>query len=104
MKRSLQLLSLMVGLLLASSGAFAQQEWKELVVNGDFEGSDFSSFSIKKTRTDSSQDLTADDVVVDDGDANNHCAKITFTTTPRYYQFVIKLAEPLSEGCKPNMI
>ena len=98
MKRSLQLLSLMVGLLLASSGAFAQQEWKELVVNGDFEGSDFSSFSIQNTRTDSSQDLTADDVVVDDGDASNHCAKITFTTTPRYYQFVIKLAEPLSEG------
>ncbi len=93
-----QVLLLMTGLLFACSGAFAQQEWKELVVNGDFEGSDFSSFSIKNIQDDSSQDLTADDIVVDDNDANNHCAKITLTITPRYCYFIINLAEPLSEG------
>ncbi len=93
-----QVLLLMTGLLFACSGAFAQQEWEELVVNGDFEGSDFSSFSIKNIQDDSSQDLTADDIVVDDNDANNHCAKITLTITPRYCYFIINLAEPLSEG------
>ena len=93
-----QVLLLMTGLLFACSGAFAQQEWEELVVNGDFEGSDFSSFSIQDYRDGSSQDLTADDIVVDDNDANNHCAKITLTITPRYCYFIINLAEPLSEG------
>ena len=93
-----QVLLLMTGLLFVCSGAFAQQEWKELVVNGDFEGSDFSSFSIKNSQDGSSQDLTADDIVADDNDANNHCAKITLTITPRYCYFIIKLAEPLSEG------
>ena len=93
-----QVLLLITGLLFASSGVFAQQEWEELVVNGDFEGSDFSSFSIKNIQDDSSQDLTADDIVVDDDDANNHCAKITLTITPRYCYFIINLAEPLSEG------
>ena len=88
----------MTGLLFACSGAFAQQEWKELVVNGDFEGSGFSSFSIKNSQDGSSQDLTADDIVVDDDDANNHCAKVTLTITPRSCHFIIKLAEPLSEG------
>ena len=93
-----QVLLLMTGLLFACSGAFAQQEWKELVVNGDFEGSGFSSFSIQNTQDDSSRNLTADDIVVDDNDANNHCAKITLTITPRYCYFIINLAEPLSEG------
>ena len=93
-----QVLLLMTGLLFVCSGAFAQQEWKELVVNGDFEGSDFSSFSIKNSQDGSSQDLTADDIVVDDDDANNHCAKVTLTITPRSCHFIIKLAEPLSEG------
>ena len=88
----------MTGLLFACSGAFAQQEWEEFVVNGDFEGSDFSSFSIQDYRDGSSQDLTADDIVVDDNDANNHCAKITLTISPRYCYFIINLAEPLSEG------
>jgi hypothetical protein len=88
----------LTGLLFASSPVFAQQEWKELVVNGDFEGSNFSSFSILNTQENTSRDLTADDVVVDDNDANNHCAKITFAVSPRYYRFTIKLAEPLSEG------
>ena len=93
-----QVLLLMTGLLFACSGAFAQQEWEELVVNGDFEGSDFSSFSIKNSQDGSSQDLTADDIVVDDDDANNHCAKVTLTIAPRSCHFIINLAEPLSEG------
>ena len=93
-----QVLLLMTGLLFVCSGAFAQQEWKELVENGDFEGSGFSSFSIQDYRDGSSQDLTADNIVADDNDANNHCAKITLTITPRYCYFIIKLAEPLSEG------
>ena len=66
-----QVLLLMTGLLFACSGAFAQQEWEELVVNGDFEGSDFSSFSIKNIQDDSSQDLTADDIVVKNGKKGN---------------------------------
>lgn len=93
-----QVLLLMTGLLFACSGAFAQQEWKELVVNGDFEGSGFSSFSIKNSQDGSSQDLTADNIVADDNDANNHCAKVTLTITPRSCHFIIKLAEPLTEG------
>ena len=97
MKQTLRLLSLMAGLLLASSGAFAQEE-KELIVNGDFEGSDFSSFSVYNTSDQSTQNLTADDIVVDDNDANNHCAKLAFTTSPMKIRFIIKFSEPLSEG------
>ena len=88
----------MVGLLLASVGAYAQEEWKELVVNGDFEGSDFSSYSIYNDNDESSQNLTADNIVVDDNDANNHCAKLSFTVSPTNIYFIIKLSEPLSEG------
>ena len=98
MKRTLRLLSFMVGLLLASVGAYAQEEWKELVVNGDFEGSDFSSYSIYNDNDESSQNLTADNIVVDDNDANNHCAKLSFTVSPTNIYFIIKLSEPLSEG------
>jgi len=96
MKRTLQLLSLLAGLLLASSGAFAQ-EWKELVVNGDFEGSDLSSFAID-VKDEGTRDLSPEDIVVDDDDPNNHCAEISFDTNPVNYYFLIKLTEPLSEG------
>ena len=47
MKRTLRLLSLMAGLLLVSSGVFAQQTWKELIANGNFEGSDLSNLRYK---------------------------------------------------------
>ena len=52
MKRILHHFLLMVSLLLTCSGAFAQT-WEERIVNGDFEGSDYSSFAInvKVTRT-----------------------------------------------------
>ena len=96
MKRTLPYLFILVGLLFASSEAFAQ-EWKELVVNGDFEGSDFSSFAIS-VKDEGSQNLDANDIVVDDDDASNHCARISFTAYPWHTDIVIKLVEPLSEG------
>jgi len=96
MKRTLQLSFLVIGLLFASSWAYPQ-EWKELVVNGDFEGSGYSAFSIN-VANDGSQDLNANDIVVDDNDAINHCAKISFTVSPENTQFIVKLTEPLLEG------
>ena len=97
MKQLLHLLSFMVVLLLASSGVYAQ-EWKELVVNGDLEGSDLSGFSVK-LGNDDVRALESDDVVVDDNDANNHCVKIVRPkTTYRNGQFIISLSEPLSKG------
>lgn len=96
MKQKLQLLFIMAGLLFASSGVYSQ-EWKEVVVNGDFEGTDLSGFSINIKDGDS-RNLEASDIVADDDDANNHIAKISFTAIPWKTQFVIQLAEPLSEG------
>ena len=96
MKRILHHFLLMVSLLLTCSGAFAQT-WEERIVNGDFEGSDYSSFAIN-VKGEDSRDLDANDIVVDDGDANNHCARISFTANPWITEFIIKLTQPLSEG------
>ncbi|MBR1880832.1 MAG: leucine-rich repeat domain-containing protein [Prevotella sp.] len=96
MKRTLQLLSFITVLLFASSGASAQT-WKELITNGNFEGSDLSNYSIYVENV-GSRNLDASDIVVDDKDANNHCAKLSFTTSPTNTQFIIKLAEPLTAG------
>ena len=96
MKQTLQLLSLMAGLLFAGSAAYAQ-EWKELVGNGDFEGSDLGSFAVN-IKDEGSRNLDANDIVVDDDDANNHCARLSFTAYPWHTDFVVTLAEPLSEG------
>lgn len=73
------------------------QTWEERIVNGDFEGSDYSSFAIN-VKDESSRDLDANDIVADDDDANNHCVRITFTANPWVTEFIIKLSEPLSEG------
>lgn len=96
MKQTFRLSLLMAGLLLASSGAYAQQ-WEERIVNGDFEGSDLSSFAID-IKGEGTHNLESTDIVVDDDDANNHCAKISFTANPWNTQFIIQLTEPLSEG------
>lgn len=96
MKRLLRLLSVIASLLLVSSWADAQ-EWKELIVNGDFEGSNLTHFNLNIV-DEGARNLTTDDIVVDDNDVNNHCAKISFTSSPTNTQFIIKLAEPLSEG------
>lgn len=96
MKRTLHFCLLVAGLLLASNGAFAQT-WEERIVNGDFEGSDYSSFAIN-VKDEGSWNLDANDIVVDDDDANNHCARITFTANPTSTEFIIRLTEPLSEG------
>ena len=96
MKRALYFYSLMAGLLLSSNGAFSQT-WEERIVNGDFEGSDYSSFAIN-VKNEGTRDLDANDIVVDDDDANNHCARISFTANPWVTEFIIKMAEPLSEG------
>ena len=53
MKRTLHYCLLLAGLLLAGNGVFAQT-LEERIVNGDFEGSDYSSFAInvkEMTRT-----------------------------------------------------
>lgn len=96
MKCTLHYCLLLAGLLLASNGAFAQT-WEERIVNGDFEGSDYSSFAIN-VKNEGTRDLDANDIVVDDDDANNHCARISFTANPWVTEFIIKLREPLSEG------
>ena len=75
MKRTLHYCLLLAGLLLAGNGVFAQT-LEERIVNGDFEGSDYSSFAIN-VKDEGSRDLDANDIVVDDDDANNHCARIT---------------------------
>ena len=66
-------------------------------MNGDFEGSDFSSFAVS-VNNEGSRDIDANDIVVDDNDANNHCAKIAFTANPWVTEFIIRLTEPLLEG------
>ena len=96
MKRTSRLLLLMAGILLASSGVYAQ-EWNELVVNGNFEGTNFSSFSIKPKNVDI-RALVSDDIVVDEDDANNHCVKMDRTQLGKTATFIINLSEPLSKG------
>ena len=90
------LIATLAGLLLACNGVFAQT-WEERIVNGDFEGSDFSSFAVS-VNNEGSRDIDANDIVVDDNDANNHCAKIAFTANPWVTEFIIRLTEPLLEG------
>ena len=96
MKRTLRLLLFVAGFLLTNSELYAQ-EWRELVVNGDFEGTDYSAFSIN-VANEGSREVTANDIDAYGTDASNHCAKITFTVSPEKTQFVVKLTEPLSEG------
>ena len=96
MKRTLRCCLVLAGLLLAGNEAFAQT-WKELIMNSDFEGADYSSFAIT-IKDEGSRTLDSNDIVVDDSEANNHCAKIAFTANPWNTEFVIKLTEPLSEG------
>lgn len=96
MKRTSQLLSFMMCFLFACNGVYAL-EWKQLVVNGNFEGTDLSNYSIN-VEDEGSRNLDASDIVADDDNADNHCAKISFTDSPTKTQFIVKLAEPLSEG------
>ena len=85
----------MVCLILTCSGSYAQ-EWKELVVNGNFEGTDFNAFSIN-VKDEGSRNLDAGDIVVDDNDTNNHYAKIS-TGNLRNTQFIITFSKPLTQG------
>ncbi len=94
MKRTLRLLSLMAGLLLVSSGVFAQQTWKELIANGNFEGSDLGNFSIS-IKDEGSRNLNADDIITE---GSNHYAKLAFTVSPTKTNFIIQLSEPLKAG------
>ncbi len=94
MKRTLRLLSLMAGLLLVSSGVFAQQTWKELIANGNFEGSDLSNFSIS-IKDEVSRNLNAGDIITE---GSNHYAKLAFTVSPTKTNFIIQLSEPLKAG------
>lgn len=84
----------MAGLLLVSSGAFAQQTWKELIANGNFEGSDLSNFSIS-IKDEGSRNLNADDIITE---GSNHYAKLAFTVSPTKTNFIIQLSEPLKAG------
>ena len=85
----------MASLLLVCSEVYAQ-EWKELTINGNFEGSNFSCFFLKIANEDI-RNLKSSDIVVDNNDANNHCAQISFTKRTST-QLTIKLTEPLVEG------
>lgn len=88
--------TLIAGMLLATSGAFAQTKWTNVTPNGDFEGTQdpkWSSFWCHDWRknvefdAESGQKYDKDDpengqfqgfaeVVVDPANPNNHCAKV----------------------------
>ena len=68
----------------------------DVVVNGDFEGSDFSSFLYKNSYV--VQEVTAKDIVVEDG---NHCLKIVSQANAKDAwdsEFFIKIPEPWALG------
>ena len=78
--------------------------WNELIINGDFEGSDFSSFSYM-AEVDGELaicDVTEDDLVADDS-KTGHCLKVTSSETAKNYwdtQMYIKLGTTLAIGDK----
>ena len=78
--------------------------WNELIINGDFEGSDFSSFSYM-AEVDGELaicDVTEDNLVADDN-KTGHCLKVTSSETAKNYwdtQMYIKLGTTLAVGDK----
>ena len=95
MYRTLRFLSLAVFLLV--SGYTSAQG--ERVINSNFEGTDYSSFLYCEKGA--VKPVTADNIVVDADDANNHCVKIVSvenSTATWDSQFIISLGEPLSQG------
>ncbi len=101
MNKTLRLFTLLAVFMLASGYASAQEE---RVINGNFEGTDFGSFCYSyliSTYSSTISEVTAQDIVVDTDDANNHCVKIISVDNPLeswHTQFFIKLGQPLSEG------
>ena len=98
-----QVLLLITGLLFACSGAFAQQEWEERVVNGNLEGADLSSFAYMVNDDGNVLDVSAQNIVVDNNDPDNHCIKLVSKDNPNASwdtRFFIKIGEPLSVGDK----
>ncbi len=71
--------TLIAGLLLVSSGAFAQERWTNLVKNSNCEGEedpDFSSFWVHEWRDPSSQFQGFANIVEDPANPKNHCVKV----------------------------
>lgn len=78
-------------------------ENNERVINGDLEGTDYSSFAWGYNYD--IKDLTSNEIVVDSDDPNNHCIKIVSMddsdpNTLGETEFVIKLGKPLQQGQK----
>ena len=79
-------------------------DWEELLINGDFEGADFSSFKYM-AEVDGGLaicDVTEEDLVAD-GSQTGRCLKITSSENARNYwdtQLYIMLDKPLAEGDK----
>ena len=79
-------------------------DWEELLINGDFEGADFSSFKYM-AEVDGGLaicDVTEEDLVAD-GSQTGRCLKITSSENARNYwdtQLYIMLDNPLAEGDK----
>ncbi|MBP5713339.1 MAG: BspA family leucine-rich repeat surface protein [Prevotella sp.] len=64
-----------VGLLMATN-TFGQTTWTSLITNGDFEGDDLFSFSVKESRNGNTPELYSPVVIEDPLEAGNHCVEV----------------------------
>ena len=69
-----KLFTLIAGLLLTGSGAFAQVKYTNIVENGDFEGEDLSNYVVTKQGTD---EKFVPELVEDAKIEGNHCIAVT---------------------------
>jgi hypothetical protein len=66
--------TLIAGILLVSSGAFAQDKWTNVITNGNMEGEDFSCFKSQEVATPGDERDVKDPRVVEDSKKpGNHC-------------------------------
>ncbi|MBP3786863.1 MAG: BspA family leucine-rich repeat surface protein [Prevotella sp.] len=71
------------------------------VVNGNFEGNDYSCFVYKLNGEETEIAVTAQDVVTDSEDATNHCLKVTTSPYPQNSwdcQFFVKFNKAIPKG------
>jgi hypothetical protein len=93
---------------LLSSGAFAQENWTQLINNGNLEGDDLSSYWVQEYRNEGDAERTdgAPNVIEDEMKAGNHCIAVRVrseeeagATTERYdTQFFITSSEAIPSG------
>lgn len=65
--------TLIAGMLLVSSGAFAQTRFTNVITNGDFEGEELDNFVITQQGSD---EQMKPEIVADEKKEGNHCAKV----------------------------